>query len=47
MQDFAFEHLTLFFATTTLIALAGIIVSLFYSAWPALHQFGFGFFFKL
>ena len=47
MQDFAFEHLTLFFATTTLIALTGIIVSLFYSAWPALHQFGFGFFYTV
>ena len=47
LQDFAFEKLTLVFATTTLIALLGIIVSLAISAWPALNEFGFSFFYTI
>ena len=45
IQDYLFHKLTLLFALTVLITLAGIIVSLFINAWPALHQFGLGFFF--
>lgn len=47
LQDFAFENLTLFFATTTLIALLGIIISLAVSAWPALQAFGLPFFYTI
>lgn len=46
-QDFAFEKLTLVFATTTLIALLGIIISLGVSAWPALQAFGLPFFYTI
>lgn len=35
------------FAATTLVALLGIIVSLFVSAWPALKQFGIPFFYTV
>jgi len=44
IQDSIFQYSTQFFAVTVLIALLGIIISLFKDAWPALHQFGFGFF---
>ena len=44
IQDSIFQYSTQFFAITVLIALLGIIISLFKDAWPALHQFGFGFF---
>ena len=47
LQDFVFEKLTLVFATTTLVALLGIIVSLGISAWPALKEFGFPFFYTI
>ncbi len=47
LQDFAFEKLTMVFAATTLVALLGIIVSLFLSAWPALKQFGIPFFYTV
>jgi len=47
LQDFVFEKLTLVFATTTLIALLGIIISLAISAWPALKEFGFPFFYTI
>ena len=43
-QDAIFQYSTQFFAITVLVALLGIIISLFKDAWPALHQFGFGFF---
>lgn len=46
MQDFIFHILTLFFASVVLIALAGIIISLVVTAWPALKEFGPGFFFS-
>ncbi len=47
LQDFAFEKLTLVFATTTLVALLGIIGSLGVSAWPALQTFGLPFFYTI
>jgi len=47
LQDLVFEKLTLIFATTTLIALLGIIVSLAVSAWPALQAFGLPFFYTI
>ncbi len=47
LQDFAFEKLTLIFATTTLVALLGIIGSLGVSAWPALQTFGLPFFYTI
>ena len=47
LQDFAFEKLTFVFATTTLVALLGIIGSLGVSAWPALQTFGLPFFYTI
>ena len=47
LQDLVFEKLTLIFATTTLIALLGIIISLAFSAWPALQAFGLPFFYTI
>ena len=46
-QDFLFEKITLVFATTTFVALVGIIVSLVISAWPALQAFGIPFFYTI
>jgi phosphate transport system permease protein len=40
LQDFLFHKLTLGFALSVLLVLAGIIVSLMIGAWPALHEFG-------
>ncbi|OZB47578.1 MAG: phosphate ABC transporter permease subunit PstC, partial [Polynucleobacter sp. 39-45-136] len=45
IQDFLFHGITQFFALSVLLALLGIIISLIINAWPALDQFGFGFFF--
>ena len=45
VQDFLFRAVTQFFALSVLIALLGIIISLFINAWPALHTFGPAFFF--
>lgn len=47
IQDFFFHKSTLFFALSVLIALIGIIISLFVNAWPALSEFGIGFFFTI
>jgi len=44
-QDFFFEKTTLIFALSTLVALTGIIVSLFVSSLPVLESFGPQFFF--
>jgi phosphate transport system permease protein len=44
IQDFLFRLITGFFALTVLISLVGIIFSLALSAYPALKEFGFGFF---
>jgi len=46
-QDYFFEKITLVFATTTFVALVGIIVSLVISAWPALQTFGIPFFYTI
>ena len=46
-QDYFFEKITLIFATTTFVALVGIIVSLIISAWPALQTFGIPFFYTI
>jgi phosphate transport system permease protein len=40
LQDFLFHKITFTFALTVLIVLAGIIVSLMISAWPAFREFG-------
>ena len=40
LGDVAFRNLTRFAAITVLIILGGIIVSLIYGSWPALHTFG-------
>jgi phosphate transport system permease protein len=47
IQDFVFHKSTLFIALTVLFALIGIIISLIVSAWPALSEFGPGFFFTV
>jgi phosphate transport system permease protein len=47
IQDFIFHKSTLFFALSVLIALVGIIISLIINAWPALSEFGPGFFFTI
>ncbi len=44
-QDFFFEKTTLVFALSTLVALTGIIVSLFVSSMPVLQTFGLKFFY--
>ncbi len=41
--DWVFFNLTRFFALLTLLMLVGIMISLTYGAWPAIHRFGFGF----
>jgi len=43
-QDALFHGVTQLFALVVLVALAGIIISLLMNAWPALQQFGPGFF---
>ena len=47
IQDFVFEKTSMTFAMTTLVVLLGIIVSLVISAWPALAEFGFPFFYTI
>jgi phosphate transport system permease protein len=43
LGDFIFLNLTRFFALFTLLTLAGIILSLFITAWPSIEKFGFAF----
>ena len=43
LGDFIFLNLTRFFALLTLLTLAGIILSLFITAWPSIQKFGFAF----
>lgn len=43
LQDFLFHKVTMGFSLLVLIALLGIIASLWMSAWPAFEKFGFGF----
>jgi len=40
LQDFLFHKITLLFALSVLLVLAGIIVSLVIGAWPAIKEFG-------
>ncbi len=47
IQDFFFEKVSMTFAMTTLVVLLGIIASLVISAWPALVEFGFPFFYTI
>jgi len=47
IQDFIFEKTSMTFAMTTLVVLLGIIASLVISAWPALAEFGFAFFYTI
>jgi phosphate transport system permease protein len=47
LQDFIFHKVTLVFAMTVLVALIGIIISLFINAWPTLEKFGFKFFYTV
>jgi phosphate transport system permease protein len=39
-QDFLFHKITLFFALSVLVVLAGIIIALIIGAWPAFKEFG-------
>lgn len=43
VADWIFRNLTRGFALLTLVVLAGIIISLVYTSWPSLRQFGLGF----
>lgn len=43
IQDFLFHKVTMLFAMLVLVALAGILVSLMISAWPAFQKFGIDF----
>lgn len=43
IQDFVFHKVTMLFAVLVLVALAGILVSLMISAWPAFKKFGIDF----
>ena len=40
VQDFLFHRVTQAFSLLVLVALLGIIISLFVNAWPAFHKFG-------
>jgi phosphate transport system permease protein len=42
-QDFMFHKVTLTFALSVLLLLIAIMISLINNAWPAFHEFGFGF----
>ena len=47
IQDFFFHKITLTFSLIVLVALLGIIVSLFVNAWPAFQKFGFEFIWRV
>jgi phosphate transport system permease protein len=47
MQDFLFHKVTLFFSLLVLVALAGILISLAITAWPAFKKFGFEFIWRV
>lgn len=47
IQDFFFHKITLVFSLLVLLALMGIIVSLFLNALPAFHKFGLGFIWRV
>jgi len=47
IQDFLFHKVTLTFSLLVLVALLGIIGSLFVNAWPAFQKFGIGFIWRV
>ena len=47
IQDAFFHRSTQFFSLLVLVALAGIIVSLFVNAWPSFQKFGLGFIWRV
>lgn len=47
IQDFFFHKITLVFSLLVLVALLGIIVSLFINAWPAFQKFGLQFIWRV
>lgn len=47
IQDFFFHKITLTFSLIVLVALLGIIISLFVNAWPAFQKFGFQFIWRV
>ena len=47
IQDFFFHKVTLTFSLIVLVALLGIIASLFVNAWPAFQKFGFNFIWRV
>jgi phosphate transport system permease protein len=47
IQDFLFHKVTLLFSVLVLVALAGILISLLVSAWPAFQKFGIGFIWRI
>ena len=47
LQDLFFHNVTLFFSLLVLVALAGILVSLMITAWPAFKKFGFEFLWRV
>jgi phosphate transport system permease protein len=47
IQDFFFHKVTLLFSVMVLLALAGILISLLVSAWPAFQKFGIGFIWRV
>ncbi len=47
MQDFLFHKVTMFFSLLVLVALAGILISLAVTAWPAFKKFGFEFIWRV
>jgi phosphate transport system permease protein len=47
IQDFLFHKVTLLFSVLVLVAMAGILISLLVSAWPAFQKFGIGFIWRI
>ena len=47
IQDFFFHKITWFFSVLVLVALVGILVSLFINAWPTFQKFGWAFIWRI
>ena len=47
IQDFFFHKITWFFSMLVLVALVGILVSLFINAWPTFQKFGWAFIWRI
>jgi phosphate transport system permease protein len=47
IQDFFFHQITWFFSMLVLVALVGILVSLFINAWPTFQKFGWAFIWRI